>query len=85
MLSLEHWPSLRRSLSFNKNCGGDTDKMFSSTGSSPDDSSDRIRHEEGEDWHLKPVLAVTWPGMVHAICPYLDRYFLASSGNAVSA
>ncbi|KAL8142871.1 hypothetical protein V2J09_015903 [Rumex salicifolius] len=83
VLSIEHWPSLRRSLSFNKNNGCDSEKMFSSsTGSSPDDNSDRIRLEDGEAWHLRLAYSVTWPGAVHAVSPYLDRYFLASSGNS---
>jgi splicing factor 3B subunit 3 len=57
----------------------------SSLGSSPDDnSSDGIKLDENEIWQFRLVSATTWPGIVHAICPYLDRYFLASAGNAVS-
>ncbi|XP_073525723.1 uncharacterized protein [Phyllobates terribilis] len=83
VISIEHWPSLRRSLSFNKNSICDSDKMFStSTGSSPDDT-DRIRLEDGQAWHLRLSYSVTWSGAVHAVSPYLDRYFLASSGNTV--
>ncbi|KAK2418647.1 Cleavage and polyadenylation specificity factor (CPSF) A subunit protein [Trifolium repens] len=55
----------------------------SSLGSSPDDnSSDGIKLDENEIWQFRLVSATTWPGIVHAICPYLDRYFLASAGNA---
>ncbi|XP_052176753.1 uncharacterized protein LOC127791056 isoform X2 [Diospyros lotus] len=55
----------------------------SSLCSSPDDNScDGIRLEETEAWHLRLAYSTRWPGMVLAICPYLDRYFLASAGNA---
>ncbi|KAA8518334.1 hypothetical protein F0562_015783 [Nyssa sinensis] len=54
----------------------------SSLCSSPDDNScDGIKLEETEAWHLRVAYATVWPGMVLAICPYLDRYFLASAGN----
>lgn len=57
----------------------------SSLGSSPDDnSSDGIKLDDNEMWQFRLAYATTWPGIVHAICPYLDRYFLASAGNAVS-
>lgn len=58
----------------------------SSICSSPDDiSCDGIKVEETEAWQLRLAYSTTWPGgMVLAICPYLDRYFLASAGNAVS-
>lgn len=57
----------------------------SSLGSSPDDnSSDGIKLDENDVWQLRLAYAATWHGMVLAICPYLDRYFLASAGNAVS-
>ncbi|XP_027188726.1 uncharacterized protein [Cicer arietinum] len=55
----------------------------SSLGSSPDDnSSDGIKLDDNEMWQFRLAYATTWPGIVHAICPYLDRYFLASAGNA---
>ncbi|KAL0855123.1 hypothetical protein Bca101_060275 [Brassica carinata] len=55
----------------------------SSLCSSPDDNSyDDIKLDEAEAWHLKLASATTWPGMVLAICPYLDHFFLASAGNA---
>ncbi|XP_027069184.1 splicing factor 3B subunit 3 isoform X1 [Coffea eugenioides] len=51
--------------------------------SSPDDdSSDGIKLEESEAWHLRLTYSTIWPGMVLAVCPYLDRYFLASAGNS---
>lgn len=57
----------------------------SSLGSSPDDiSSDGIKLDENEVWQFRLAYATRWQGMVLAICPYLDRYFLASAGNAVS-
>lgn len=58
----------------------------SSLCSSPDDnnSCDGIRLEETEAWNLRLAYSTIWPGMVLAVCPYLDRYFLASAGNAVS-
>lgn len=57
----------------------------SSLCSSPDDNSiEGIKLEETESWHLRLACATIWPGMVLAVCPYLDRYFLASAGDAVS-
>lgn len=56
----------------------------SSLGSSPDDnSSDGIKLDENDAWQLRLAYTATWQGMVLAICSYLDRYFLASAGNAV--
>ncbi|XP_034692691.1 pre-mRNA-splicing factor prp12 isoform X1 [Vitis riparia] len=56
----------------------------SSLCSSPDDTScDGVRLEESEAWQLRLAYTATWPGMVLAICPYLDRYFLASAGNSI--
>ncbi|KAK4762165.1 hypothetical protein SAY87_030049 [Trapa incisa] len=50
--------------------------------SSPDDAStDGIKIEENGAWQLRLAYSTIWPGMVLAICPYLDRYFLASAGN----
>lgn len=57
----------------------------SSICSSPDDnSSDGVKLEETEAWHLRLAYSAVWPGLVTAVCPYLDRYFLASAGNSVS-
>ncbi|XP_027351494.1 pre-mRNA-splicing factor prp12 isoform X1 [Abrus precatorius] len=54
----------------------------SSLGSSPDDnSSDGIKLDENEVWQFRLACATRWQGMALAICPYLDRYFLASAGN----
>ncbi|XAR68639.1 hypothetical protein NMG60_11003833 [Bertholletia excelsa] len=54
----------------------------SSLCSSPDDNScDGIKLEETEAWHLRLAYSTIWPGMVLAVCPYLDRFFLASAGN----
>lgn len=71
---------------FREIVGYATEQLSSSSlCSSPDDaSSDGIKLEETEAWQLRVVYSTTWPGMVLAICPYLDRYFLASAGNAVS-
>lgn len=58
----------------------------SSLCSSPDDTScDGNKLEETEAWQFRLAFSMPWPGMVLAICPYLDRYFLASAGNAVSS
>ncbi|CAK9145938.1 unnamed protein product [Ilex paraguariensis] len=55
----------------------------SSICSSPDDNScDGVKLEETEAWHLRSAYSTIWPGMVLAVCPYLDHYFLASAGNA---
>lgn len=57
----------------------------SSICSSPDDNScDGVKLEETEAWHLRLAFSTIWPGMIIAVCPYLDRYFLASAGNSVS-
>ncbi|CAN0927524.1 Spliceosome-associated protein 130 B [Linum grandiflorum] len=54
----------------------------SSLGSSPDDTScDGVKLEETEIWQFRLAYATVFPGMVLAICPYLDRYFLASAGS----
>ncbi|TYK25370.1 pre-mRNA-splicing factor RSE1 [Cucumis melo var. makuwa] len=69
---------------FREIVGYATEQLSSSSlCSSPDDaSSDGIKLEETEAWHLRVVYSTSLPGMVLAICPYLDRYFLASAGNA---
>ncbi|XP_054800938.1 pre-mRNA-splicing factor RSE1-like isoform X2 [Prosopis cineraria] len=55
----------------------------SSLGSSSDDNgSNGIKLDENDVWQLQLAYATKWQGMVLAICPYLDRYFLASAGNA---
>ncbi|KAK4757393.1 hypothetical protein SAY87_018694 [Trapa incisa] len=50
--------------------------------SSDDVSTDGIKLEDNEVWQLRLAYSAIWKGMVLAICPYLDRYFLASAGNA---
>ncbi|KAE8645775.1 hypothetical protein Csa_017057 [Cucumis sativus] len=69
---------------FREIVGYATEQLSSSSlCSSPDDaSSDGIKLEETEAWQLRVVYSTSLPGMVLAICPYLDRYFLASAGNA---
>ncbi|OMO51866.1 hypothetical protein CCACVL1_29540 [Corchorus capsularis] len=55
----------------------------SSICSSPDDISyEGIKVEETEVWRLRSTYSNNWPGMVLAICPYLDHYFLVSAGNS---
>ncbi|KAF3442807.1 hypothetical protein FNV43_RR16724 [Rhamnella rubrinervis] len=77
--------SSQRASPFRENVGYATEQLSSSSlCSSPDDntSCDGIKLDETEAWQLRLAYSVTWPGMVLAICPYLDRYFLASAGNA---
>ncbi|CAA0812680.1 Cleavage and polyadenylation specificity factor (CPSF) A subunit protein [Striga hermonthica] len=65
--------------------GGYAAEQFSNSSicSSPDDnnSCDGIKLEETEAWHFRLAFSTPWPGMVIAVCPYLDRYFLASADN----
>ena len=78
--------SSQRASPFTEIVGYTAEQLSSSSlCSSPDDAScDGIKLEETEVWQLRLAYSVTWPGMVLAICPYLERYFLASAGNAVS-
>ncbi|XVE96196.1 hypothetical protein REPUB_Repub02eG0200900 [Reevesia pubescens] len=72
--------SSQRNSPFREIAGNATEQLSSS---SPDDTScNGIKLEETEAWQLRLAYTTTWPGMVLAICPYLDRYFLASAGNA---
>ncbi|PON82419.1 Cleavage/polyadenylation specificity factor, A subunit, C-terminal [Trema orientale] len=73
----------QRASPFREVVGYATEQLSSSSlCSSPDDSScDGIKLEETEAWQLRLAYSATWPGMVLAICPYLERYFLASAGN----
>ncbi|KAK6149257.1 hypothetical protein DH2020_016782 [Rehmannia glutinosa] len=69
----------------NSPIGGCAAEQLSSSSlcSSPDDNScDGIKLEETEAWHLRLAYTTIWPGMVISVCPYLDRYFLASAGNS---
>ncbi|RYR59633.1 hypothetical protein Ahy_A05g025538 [Arachis hypogaea] len=43
--------------------------------------SDGIKLDENEVWQFRFAYGNIWQGMVLAICPYLDRYFLASVDN----
>ncbi|KAJ0263855.1 Uncharacterized protein HA466_0023060 [Hirschfeldia incana] len=76
--------SSQRTSPFRDVVGCTTEQLSSSSlCSSPDDNSyDGIKLDESETWHLRLACATTWPGMVLAICPYLDHFFLASAGNA---
>ncbi|XVF75997.1 hypothetical protein PTKIN_Ptkin13bG0232200 [Pterospermum kingtungense] len=76
--------SSQRNSPFREIVGNATEQLSSSSiCSSPDDTScDGIKMEETEAWQLRLAYANTLNGMVLAICPYLDRYFLASAGNA---
>lgn len=57
----------------------------SSLCSSPDDvSCDEVKLEELDSWQLRLAYTTTLPGIVLAVCPYLESYFLASAGNSVS-
>ena len=76
--------SMQRFSSFCEATGCSAERM-SDCSSNPDDNScDDIKLDDSEAWQLQFLHALTWPGVVLAICPYLDNYFLASSGNAVS-
>lgn len=79
--------SSQRTSPFREIVGHAAEQLSSSSiCSSPDDTScDGIKLEETEAWQLRLVSSTTWPGMVLAVCPYLDRYFLASAGNKVSS
>ncbi|KAK2985367.1 hypothetical protein RJ640_029324 [Escallonia rubra] len=76
--------SSQRTSPFREVVGYTAEQLSSSSlCSSPDDNScDGIKLEELEAWNLRLAYSVVWPGMVLAVSPYLDRYFLASAGNA---
>ncbi|GAV86134.1 CPSF_A domain-containing protein/MMS1_N domain-containing protein, partial [Cephalotus follicularis] len=76
--------SSQRTSPFREIVGYATEQLSSSSlCSSPDDTScDGVKLEETEAWLLRLAYSTTWPGMILAICPYLERYFLASAGNA---
>ncbi|KAI3689395.1 hypothetical protein L2E82_47351 [Cichorium intybus] len=48
-----------------------------------DNSCDGIKLEETEAWNLRLAYATNMRGIVLAISPYLDCYFLASAGSNV--
>lgn len=78
--------SSQRASPFCEIVGYATEQLSSSSlCSSPDDTCcDGIKLEETEAWQLRLAYSVPWAGMVLAICPYLERYFLASAGSSVS-
>ncbi|CAI9291601.1 unnamed protein product [Lactuca saligna] len=61
----------------------------SSLCSSPDDIDNNscdgngIKLEETEAWNLRLAYATNMRGIVLALCPYLDCYFLASAGSSI--
>ncbi|KAI3798383.1 hypothetical protein L1987_33658 [Smallanthus sonchifolius] len=66
--------SSQRTSPFREISGYGTDSLCSS----PDDNS----CDETEAWNLRLAYSTNMRGIVLAICPYLDCYFLASAGNA---
>lgn len=77
--------SSHRSSPFREIVGYATEQLSSnSLCSSPDDGSCDGFREESEAWQLRLAYSATWRGMVLSICPFLDRYFVASAGNSVS-
>lgn len=76
----------QQNLTFSELGGCATEQLSSNSicSSLEDDSCDGIKLEETEAWNLRLAYSTIWPGMVLAVCPYLDRYFLASSGSSVS-
>lgn len=75
----------KRSSPFREIVGYATEQLSSSSfcSSEEDTSREGIKHEESEVWQLRLAYSTIWPGMVLAVCPYLDHLFLASAGNAV--
>lgn len=76
--------SSRRASPFRETVGYAAEQLScSSLCSSPDDNNfEGIKVEEKDMWQLRLAYSTIWPGMVLAVCPYLDRYILASAGNA---
>ncbi|KAL2923936.1 hypothetical protein RDABS01_015427, partial [Bienertia sinuspersici] len=76
--------SMQRASPFCDAAGSTAERMSNSSRcSSPDyNSCDEVKLQDSEAWQLHFLNAITWPGVVLAICPYLVDYFLASSGNA---
>lgn len=53
-------------------------------GGNPDEAScEGVRFEEGRGWQLTLKWHVSMPGIVLAVCPYLEQYILASAGNSL--
>ncbi|XP_010257605.1 PREDICTED: splicing factor 3B subunit 3 [Nelumbo nucifera] len=70
---------------FREIVGYATEQLSSSSlCSSPDDNScDGVKLEETEAWQLRLAYQTPLAGMVLAVCPYLERYFLAAAGNTL--
>ncbi|PIA53914.1 hypothetical protein AQUCO_00900466v1 [Aquilegia coerulea] len=70
---------------FREIVGYATEQLSSSSlCSSPDDTScDGVKLEETEAWRFRLAYQAILPGVVLAVCPFLDRYFLASAGNTL--
>ncbi|OVA07289.1 Cleavage/polyadenylation specificity factor [Macleaya cordata] len=77
--------SSQRSSPFREIVGYATEQLStSSLCSSPDDNScDGVKLEETEAWQLRLAYQSSLPGVVLAVCPYLDRYVLAAAGNTL--
>lgn len=66
---------------FREIVGYATEQLSSSSlCSTPDDTS----CDETEAWQFRLTYQVTLPGVVLAVCAFLDRYFLASAGNTLN-
>ncbi|XP_073151711.1 uncharacterized protein [Henckelia pumila] len=76
--------SSQQNLSFCEIGGCVVEQLASSShcSSLEDNSCDGIKLEETEAWNLRLAYQAIWPGMVLAVCTYLDRYFLASAGSS---
>ncbi|KAF6155219.1 hypothetical protein GIB67_019745 [Kingdonia uniflora] len=68
---------------FREIVGYATEQLSSSSlCSSPDDNNcDGVKLEENEAWQFRLAYQTVLPGVVLAVCSYLDRYFLASASN----
>ncbi|KAL7603877.1 hypothetical protein Lser_V15G20005 [Lactuca serriola] len=98
VLCLEHKQNLdsgsmtfysKRNSPFCDSGGGGSEQLSSSSlCSSPDDidsnscDGNGIKLEETEEWNLRLAYATNMRGIVLALCPYLDCYFLASAGSS---
>ncbi|RZC69672.1 hypothetical protein C5167_032809 [Papaver somniferum] len=80
VLCLEHTLKSVNS-SFREIVGYATEQLSSSSlCSSPEDNGfEGVKLEETEVWQLVLAYQTIIPGVVLAVCPYLDRYFLASA------
>ncbi|KAI3977642.1 hypothetical protein MKX01_004175 [Papaver californicum] len=69
--------------SFREIVGYATEQLSSSSlCSSPEyNGFEGVKLEETDVWQLVLAYQTIIPGVVLAVCPYLDRYFLASAGN----